>query len=171
MAKHLASTRRCGKHPAIHDYRTLRFRKIACHLPAALLAVALVSSCTRHSDLVLSPFSCAEKATDGLRQLAATRDARFQGKVKEDTAICRGGELAAARRSLPWIDWGNYFATGDESSKSWLFTRNFRGVGGALVDLEYERAELIKFNLFDNSGTFEQYRGGTGGKDGAALKP
>jgi len=143
--------------------------KIAWHLPAALLAVALVSSCNRHTDLVLSPFSCAEKATDGIRQLAATRDARFQGKVKEDTALCRGGEVAAARRPLPWVDWANYFATGDETSKSLLPTRNFRGVGGALVDLEYQRAELIKFNLFDNSGTFEKYRG-TGGEDGAAQK-
>ena len=44
-----------------------------------------------------------------------------------------------------------------KSSKSSFFPRNFRGVGGALVDLEYERAELIEFNLFDNSGTFEAY--------------
>ena len=86
--------------------------KIAWHLPAALLAVALVSSCNRHADLVLSPFSCVEKATDGIRQLASTRDARFQGKVKEDTALCRGGEVAAARRPLPWVDWANYCATG-----------------------------------------------------------
>ena len=122
---------------------------------AALFAVALLASCNRNSDLVLSPLSCAEKAADGVRLIASTRDARFQGKVMQSTAECRGGEPALARRSQPWVDWANYFATGDESSKSWFFTRNFRGVGGALLDLEYERVELIKFNLFDNSGTFE----------------
>jgi len=137
---------------------------------AALIAVALLTSCNRNSDLVLSPLSCAEKAADGVRLIASTRDARFQGKVMESTAECRGGEPAVARRSQPWVDWANYFATGDESSKSWFFTRNFRGVGGALVDLEYQRAELIKFNLFDNSGTFEQYRRDRDGKEGAAQK-
>ena len=137
---------------------------------AALFAVALLASCNRNSDLVLSPLSCAEKAADGVRLIASTRDARFQGKVMESTAECRGGEPAVARRSQPWVDWANYFATGDESSKSWFFTRNFRGVGGALVDLEYQRMELIKFNLFDNSGTFEQYRRDRDGKEGAAQK-
>ncbi len=145
--------------------------KIAWYQPAALLAGALVCSCNRDSDLVLSPLSCAEKATDRLRLIAATRDARFQGKVTEETALCRGGELAAARRSLPWVDWANYFATRDQTSKSWFPTQNFRGVGGALVDLEYERAELIKFNLFDNSGTFEQYQRETAGKEVATHKP
>jgi len=144
--------------------------KIAWHQPAAFLVVALVSSCARDPDLVFSPLSCAEKATDGIRQIAATRDARFQGKVTEKTAVCRGGETASARRSAPWVDWANYFATGDETSKASLPTQNFRGVGGALVDLEYQRAELIKFNLFDNSGTFEQYRRNAGGKEGAAQK-
>jgi hypothetical protein len=32
-----------------------------------------------------------------------------------------------------------------------------RGVNGALVDLEYARVELIRFNLFDNSGTYPAY--------------
>ena len=35
MAKHLPSTRRFGKHPAVHDYRTLRFRDyVTATLPA-----------------------------------------------------------------------------------------------------------------------------------------
>src|SRR5256885_13809524 len=37
-----------------------------------------------------------------------------------------------------------------------LLDRNTRGIDGALLDLEYQRMELIKFNLFDNR-TFEQY--------------
>ena len=32
-----------------------------------------------------------------------------------------------------------------------------RGLNGALLDLEYQRIELLKFNLFDNSGTYEVY--------------
>ena len=31
---------------------------------------------------------------------------------------------------------------------------NLHGVGGALLDIERERVELIKFNLFDNPGTY-----------------
>jgi hypothetical protein len=123
-------------------------------VPTAFLVLSL-SACERKSSLVLSPISCAEEAAGQLRPLATERDARFQGKVRDATALCRGGLKAEEGRSLPWVDWRNYFATGDESSKSLLFPRNVRGVGGALVDLEYERAELIEFNLFDNSGTFE----------------
>ena len=32
-----------------------------------------------------------------------------------------------------------------------------RGIRGALIDLEYQRIELIRFNLFDNSGTYQAY--------------
>ncbi|HSA87007.1 MAG TPA: peroxidase family protein, partial [Nitrospira sp.] len=34
---------------------------------------------------------------------------------------------------------------------------NGRGIRGALLDLEFQRMEMIKFNLFDNSGTYEKY--------------
>src|SRR5262249_50632940 len=40
---------------------------------------------------------------------------------------------------------------------SHIFNRAKRGVDGALLELEYQRMELIKFNLFDNSGTYERY--------------
>ncbi len=39
-----------------------------------------------------------------------------------------------------------------------LDVRDQRGIAGALIDLEYQRMELIKFNLFDNK-TFAQYAG------------
>jgi hypothetical protein len=131
---------------------------------------AALASCNRNSDLVMSPLSCAEKLDQGIRQIAHTRDKRFEGKVREGTARCRGGQPAVDGRVKPWVDWRNYYGAADEKSKSLLPTANARGIGGALVDLEYERAELIKFNLFDNSGTFEQYVKGVPGKDGAALK-
>jgi hypothetical protein len=138
-------------------------------LPASLIVLSVLS-CERKSPLVLSPVSCAEKAANQIRPLATERDARFQGKVAELTALCRGDLKAKQGRSLPWVDWRNYFATGDESSKSLLYPRSVRGVGGALVDLEYERAELIEFNLFDNSGTFEEYVKGRGNEAGPVLK-
>ena len=46
---------------------------------------------------------------------------------------------------------------------------NGRGIDGSLMDLEYQRIELIKFNLFDNY-TYETYIRGIGGKPGATQK-
>lgn len=101
------------------------------------------------------------------RKIASNRDDRFLGKVAETTARCRGGENAAALRPLPWIDWSNYWATGDSSTMaSGVFSRvphvgaDGRGVDGALLDLEYQRIELIKFNLFDNAGTYQDFVSG-----------
>ena len=47
--------------------------------------------------------------------------------------------------------------------------RSQSGLRGALADLEYQRIELIRFNLFDNSGTYRQFvegRDGVGGLEG-----
>ena len=46
----------------------------------------------------------------------------------------------------------------------------FRGVAGALMDLEFQRIELIKFNLFDNNGTWRSYVTGVNGTGGPAIK-
>jgi hypothetical protein len=101
------------------------------------------------------------------RPIASERAARFQGKVaEEDRARCRGGDKAVGEMSTPWVDWSNYFGAGDRSSKSGLSVRDERGITAALIDLEYQRMELIKFNLFDNK-TFEQY---ARTPDGPALK-
>src|SRR5207302_415333 len=105
----------------------------------------------------------------GPMPIATVRDQRFQGKVQESTARCRGGETALRFRATPWIDWTNYHGTGDTASLA-MPTQNLRGVGGALIDLEYQRIELIKFNLFDNSGTFESYVTGRQTTEGPALK-
>ena len=120
---------------------------------------------------------CTTYALGGLRKVADERSGRFLGKVEEDTARCRGGDKAVALRYTPWIDWQNYWAAGDGTSKARgpsgehiHLSPNGRGIDGALLDLEYERIELIKFNLFDNSGTYEPYILGRGVVDGAALK-
>ena len=108
--------------------------------------------------------SCVAYALGGLRDIAVDRSARFLGKVSEDTARCRGGEAAVAWRKTPWLDWPRYWSAGGEDSffVGWttrfeFLSPNSRGINGALLDLEYQRIELLKFNLFDNSGTYEPY--------------
>jgi hypothetical protein len=108
--------------------------------------------------------SCLAYAIGGFREVATDRADRFLGKVHEDTARCRGGDAAAAWQSTPWIDWQRYWgAAGLESvgdgiaSKLGFLSPNRRGINGALLDLEYQRIELLKFNLFDNSETYEEY--------------
>jgi hypothetical protein len=121
--------------------------------------------------------SCLKMSFTGLRPIANERSERFLGKVQEATARCRGGERSVAARNVPWVDWASYWATGDASSRAAEATLSFahlssngRGLDGALLDLEYQRIELIKFNLFDNNGTYEDYVGGRGGVAGSALK-
>ena len=110
--------------------------------------------------------SCIETAKAGLRDIGNDPSKRFMGKVAEAAARCRGGEKAVKYRNTPWVDWSNYYATADKKSKhegkkaktnigEHLFPDG-RGIDGALLDLEYQRIELIKFNLFDQS-TYEQF--------------
>ena len=60
--------------------------------------------------------SCMTMLERGLGPVAEDRSDRFLGKVLEDTADCRGGDHATASRDTPWVDWSNYWATGDELS-------------------------------------------------------
>jgi hypothetical protein len=160
----------------------------------AMLTLSLVLGCATRSAKTATPaapdasaakespkkqeaaalLACAKAAFDGVRQIAPTRDLRFEGKVSETNALCRGGQRALQFRNTPWVDWSNYWGTGDESSIPKDFISNKlvaqRGVLGALLDLEYQRVELIKFNLFDNNGTYEQFVTGRDGVGGPALK-
>lgn len=129
----------------------------------ALLVVLLLLGAypyLRHTQLG----SCVAYALGGFREVAQERSARFLGKVHEDSARCRGGDQAVAWRNTPWTDWQRYWAAGGAESRTsglaaklGLLSLNSRGTNGALLDLEYQRIELLKFNLFDNSGTFEAY--------------
>jgi len=118
--------------------------------------------------------ACAQAALKGFRKIASARDQRFEGKVTEATALCRGGHQALLFRDTPWVDWSHYWGTGDISSMPSGFINNKlpaqRGVAGALLDLEYQRIELLKFNLFDNNGTYQNFVGGRDGVGGSALK-
>ena len=148
----------------------------------ALTGALLLAACSRTSPEAVkaelaSLKGCEELIREGFRPIAATRDLRFAAKVQLSTALCRGGNGALQFRATPWADWGNYWGTGDATSKAPEFVRQAghlgptgRGVDGALLDLEYQRIELIKFNLFDNNGTYKEYVSGRHGVGGPALK-
>ena len=146
-------------------------------IAAAVLLVAVVVlllSFRMWSSSVLT--ACVDLVEQGFRPIAEQRNERFLGKVQENTARCRGGDRAVALRGAPWVDWANYWATADASSKATFdlvplrrLGRNGRGLDGALLDLEYQRIELIKLNLFDNY-TYETYVKGREGIPGRALR-
>jgi hypothetical protein len=147
-----------------------------------LMETLFLAGCeeTKKADLKAEADSfraCQVMALQGFRHIADTRDKRFEGKVQEATALCRGGQNAVQFMSAPWVDWTNYWATGDSTSLTTEIVPNAghlgpngRGLDGALLDLEYQRIELIKFNLFDNNGTYEDYVKGRAGVGGPALK-
>ena len=121
---------------------------------------------------------CAEMLVQrDIQTVAKTREERFLGKVPETTARCLGGKKAESLREGPWLDWPNYWAAGDATSraparllaKAKVIGPNAHGINGALYELELQRIELIKFNLFDNNKTYESYVTGRDGKVGPVL--
>src|SRR5579859_6096954 len=160
-------------------------RSFAFRIAAALcLLSAQIVSASGQRASSMSPkqeegkalLACAQMVVEQvqLAHIPADRAPRFQGKVPEAIALCRGGEQALLFRGTPWVDWANYWGTGDLTSLPQGFVSQklpeLRGVAGALLDLELQRVELIKFNLFDNAGTFSQYVQGREGVAGPALK-
>lgn len=146
---------------------------------AIFIALSFCISNTIADDETSVKRACVNMLKEGFRPIDENRQTRFLGKVAADTALCRGGEHAVKYRHTPWVDWANYWATGDSSSlkdgakaKTKLgehLKPNGRGIDGSLMDLEYQRVELIKFNLFDNY-TYEDYIKGHGNTDGPAIK-
>lgn len=120
--------------------------------------------------------ACAQSVAEQVRLLKIPDDRakRFQGKVSESIALCRGGEQALQFRGTPWVDWSTYWGTGDMASLPIGFLSQklptLRGVAGALADLELQRVALIKFNLFDNSGTYSSFVNGSHGIAGGVVK-
>ena len=143
----------------------IRFRKMSI---VAAGALALIAGGTAiyfnlRPDEAAIAYACAEMIGEGLPRVADDVKQRFLGKVSKAKARCRGGERAVAHMAAPWVDWSNYWGVGDASSisdrfrpSSRIFNRAKWGVEGALFDLQYQRMELIKFNLFDNL-TYKQY--------------
>lgn len=123
--------------------------------------------------------SCLEVLMQGnVQQVAKIREQRFLGKIPSKRAHCLGGDHAVALNGTPWFDWPNYWAAGDKTSLSMdaplldiiFFNPNRRGIFGALYELELQRIELIKFNLFDNNGTYEAYIKGFNDKPGPTIQ-
>ncbi len=149
-------------------------------LPFSLLSAAFLLGACASTTTRLDPqddLACATMVADGARRLADDRAGRFLGKVNVDTARCRGGDSAVRFRELPYVDWANYWGAGDllslapdSAANGSHLGRNGRGIDGAVLDLEYQRVELIKFNLFDNDGTYKDFVLGRDGIDGRALK-
>ena len=143
-------------------------------LPAAL---ALISCDEAQNDDKASLKACAEMVAHLLPANPKDRADRFQGKVEDYKALCRGGQKSVKAMGLPWVDWGTYWGAADATSKApgvitgtGPLSPAARGVRGALVDLEMQRVELIRFNLFDNNGTYNEYILGRDGRDGPAIK-
>ena len=154
---------------------TVKYKIVSCHI---ILFVFIFSfSLTAHAKD--DHQACIDMAKGGLLKIADDRSKRFMGKVEEDTARCRGGEKPIPYLDTPWVDWSNYYSAGDAGSRhegreaitklgEHLYP-NGRGIDGALIDLEYQRIELIKFNLFDQD-TYQDYILGRNGQAGSTLK-
>jgi heme peroxidase len=141
-----------------------------------LACLCILAACT--TDVAESEFACAQMLINkDILRVGITREERFLGKVSETKARCFGGEYAVTLREGPWLDWPNYWAAGDVSSKAPLYLLadakyigpNGHGINGALYQLELQRIELIKFNLFDDNKTYETYVKGRNGDVGPAL--
>lgn len=149
--------------------RTMVIASVLVLPPAAILVAS-----PKVREEVRSLNACRQLASAGFRPIADDRKHRFLGKVQDYTALCRGGDKALAGRKTPWTDWPTYWGAGDSSSESSSLTsghlsRNLRGIDGSLIDLEYQRIEMLKFNLFEQ-GTFEDYVKGRNGVPGRSLK-
>lgn len=139
-----------------------------------LLAAVVVAASPPGREEVQSLRACYTLARQGFRSIADEPRDRFAGKVQEYTFRCRGRKDALAYRETPWVDWSNYWATADHASRSRFglpgrLSGSGRGIDGALLDLEYQRIELLKFNLHDNH-TFEEYVRGRDRVPGRSLK-
>lgn len=143
----------------------------------AVAGLALLTTCS--GDVLTSEMACVSTFLfRDIQHVAQVRTARFLGKVPETRARCLGGQYAVDNRSGPWLDWPNYWAARDESSRvplrlladAKLIGPNAHGINAALYELELQRIELIKFNLFDNNKTYEAYVKGRGDEPGPVLQ-
>jgi len=144
--------------------------------------LSVLGACDQKNPLDIfadSTKDCAEMLLQrDIQKVAKTREQRFLGKVPEATARCLGGKRAGSLREGPWLDWPNYWAAGDATSQApaqllahaKVLGPNAQGINGAIYELELQRIELIKFNLFDNNKTYEAYVTGRDGEAGPVLK-
>ncbi len=110
-------------------------------LAAAVVVASLVlQSCDeKQKEDKASLDACVETLAHLLPVRPQERADRFQGKVEQFRALCRGGQKAVAAMKTPWVDWGSYWGTGDASSQfpgvitsKGPLSPSGRGVTGAL---------------------------------------
>jgi hypothetical protein len=163
---------------------SIRFLRYLLLIPAAVAGVLITVGCsgnqvmfnTSHESETAIIQACGAAQIEFFGELKTPdmRAKRYTGKASESEVMCRGGIQAMQFRGTPWVDWGNYWGTGGLESLpntpviSEL--RRNRGVTGAIFDLERQRIALIKFNLFDNSGTYPDYVNGVNGRAGPSVK-
>ena len=149
-----------------------------CVIVAGLCVLGGCAGQSPFGTFVDSTKDCAEMLLQGdVQKVAKTREERFAGKVPDSTARCLGGKKAESLRAGPWQDWTNYWAAGDATSRAparllvnaKVIGLNAHGINGTLYELELQRIELIKFNLFDNNKTYEAYVTGRDGEAGPVL--
>jgi hypothetical protein len=147
------------------------------NLAGAFAGLLLLTACSQ--DVATSEIACVRTILAGdVQRVAQVRTERFLGKISETRARCRGGQYAVDHRNGPWLDWPNFWATRDASSRvplrlladAKIVGPNAHGINAALYELELQRIELIKFNLFDNNNTYEAYVKGRGDDPGPVLK-
>jgi len=148
---------------------------------AMFMGLCALGGCAEHSPFgtfMDSTKNCTEMVLRGdIQTVAQVREQRFLGKVPETTSRCLGGKRAENLREEPWLDWPNYWAAGDATSlaparllsDAKVIGPNAHGINAALYELELQRIELIKFNLFDNNKTYQAYMTGRDGEAGPVL--
>src|SRR5512142_2970219 len=106
----------------------------------------LLTACNQ--DVITSEVACVQTFLSGdIQRVGELRTERFLGKVSETRARCLGGQYAVDYRSGPWLDWPNYWATRDASSRvpmsllsdAKLIGPNAHGINAALYELELQR--------------------------------
>src|SRR5687767_4189743 len=97
----------------------MRLKRIAIGVAAAVLIVTAGLAYLSHYnyDRAKATVACLYLGTQGFRPIAETREERFLGKVRDFVAQCRGGDRALAHADSPWVDWSNYWGTGDDGSR------------------------------------------------------
>jgi len=66
-----------------------------------LVSLALTAGACKEPDVQ----GCIDEIAGGPMSIATSRDECFQGKVRESTARCRGGDVALRFLTQPWLDW------------------------------------------------------------------
>ena len=121
-------------------------------LATALTSALALASCASKRDTV---DACLAMVLGGFAPWARSAPSGSSARSARTPHSAGAASGRSAWRGVPWLDWQSYWATGDAGAarpNRWTshLGANGRGIDGALLDLEYQRIELIKFNLFDN---------------------